>query len=138
MLPYKGKKQWYTGAGVVGIIQSREYAIHKVSMGNENFCGKKIEHDFLKFIVKFIQGRRCNSRVRQSHRDVWRIGMRVHDRAGAVQHFVSSTTRKLWKQRVHTVFFFFLRQNQRRQDAVAPYGSCEDIDRMSSAARRQG
>ena len=65
MLPYKGKKQWYTGAGVVGIIQSREYAIHKVSMGNENFCGKKIEHDFLKFIVKFIQGRRCNSRVRR-------------------------------------------------------------------------
>ena len=75
--------------------------------GSGKFLWKKIEHDFLKFIVKLIQGRRCNSRVRQSHRDVWHIGMRVQDRAGAVQHFVSSTTRKLWKQRVHTVFSFF-------------------------------
>ena len=70
--------------------------------------------------------------------DARRHRMRVHDRAGAVQHFVSSTTRKLWKQLVHKVFFFFLRQNQQRQDAVAPHGSCEDIATKASAARRQG
>jgi len=28
---------------------------HNVSMGNENFCGKKIASDLLKFILKLIQ-----------------------------------------------------------------------------------
>jgi hypothetical protein len=39
------------------MVQGAGKMTHNVSMGNENFCGKKIERYFLKFILKLIQGR---------------------------------------------------------------------------------